>query len=110
MVNIDPDSSSPEIEGLSFKYPFEQYSSAGNLNTTPLHFAHANGYPPSAYSPLLHKLGRYFHVTALRMRPLWPDSNPISLTDWRLFSSDLDSFLEQQGYNSVLGVGHSLGG
>lgn len=74
-----------------------------------LHFLHANGYPPQAYRRLLGKLCEDYHVVAMRMRPLWPDQDPAQLRDWRLFADDLGCFLDQQGLDHLVGVGHSVG-
>ncbi len=46
----------------------------------------------------------------MRMRPLWPGSDPSEISDWRLFSIDLEAFFNQQALISIIGVGHSLGG
>ena len=52
--------------------PFTDYGGDGRI----LHFAHANGYPPEAYKPLLEKLSNKYHLLAMRMRPLWHNSDP----------------------------------
>jgi pimeloyl-ACP methyl ester carboxylesterase len=74
-----------------------------------LHFAHANGYPPGAYAPLLAELGPHFDVRAMEGRALWPGSTPDGLRDWRPLADDLEADLEAQGARGWLGVGHSLG-
>jgi pimeloyl-ACP methyl ester carboxylesterase len=73
-----------------------------------LHFAHANGYPPAAYTPLLDCLTPRFHVVAMCSRPLQPGADPASLRDWTQLVDDQVAFLEQAG-GPVVGVGHSLG-
>ncbi|MCB9136102.1 MAG: alpha/beta hydrolase [Anaerolineales bacterium] len=86
------------------------------LNSNPgmsLHFAHANGYPPRAYLPFLESLAKDFHVTAMEMRPLWPEREPREVQDWGDFVGDLLTFVETvavRAGNPVVGVGHSLGG
>jgi len=76
----------------------------------PLHFAHANGYPPRAYTPLLETLTPHYRVTAMLARPLWPDCPPDGLADWSPLADDLLRFLDERGERGVIGVGHSLGG
>ncbi|PJH76059.1 MAG: alpha/beta hydrolase [Anaerolineae bacterium CG_4_9_14_0_8_um_filter_58_9] len=84
----------------------------------PLHFAHANGYPPECYRPLLTGLSAHYgsslryhyHVLAMYQRPLWPDAQPGSINDWHPLSDDLFRFLDERNTGPVIGVGHSLGG
>jgi len=90
---------------MKTRLPFEDFGGAGPL----LHFAHANGYPPKAYQRLLCGLCSHFHVLAMPMRPLWLDSNPEDLRDWRVLAQDLDDFLTQQGSTPWIGIGHSVG-
>ncbi len=74
-------------------------------------FLHANGYPPACYQPLLSQLGASFRVLAMHQRPLWPQSRPQTITDWRPLSQDLLNFLAQQNlHEPVFCVGHSVGG
>lgn len=75
----------------------------------PLHFAHANAYTPGCYRPFLAEFTGEFHVLALEQRPLWPGQLPEQLHSWDLFADDLIAFLEQEGLQQVIGVGHSLG-
>ncbi|NUM48708.1 MAG: alpha/beta hydrolase, partial [Anaerolineales bacterium] len=77
--------------------------------TPPLHFAHANGYPPQAYGPLFELLAPHFHVTAMEGRALWPGTDPREVKDWGDFVGDLQTFLAPLP-KPVVGVGHSLGG
>jgi pimeloyl-ACP methyl ester carboxylesterase len=74
-----------------------------------LHFAHANGYPPEAYRPLIETLTPHYHVYAMPFRPLWPDSTLNGLKDWTPFVDDLILFFRERGQTDVIGVGHSLG-
>lgn len=74
-----------------------------------LSFAHANGYPPAAYQPLLTLLGAQHCVRALAQRPLWPGADPRQLKDWGLLAQDLLQFLDERGTPQVVGIGHSLG-
>ncbi|HVN14743.1 MAG TPA: alpha/beta hydrolase [Anaerolineales bacterium] len=75
----------------------------------PLHFLHANGYPPESYQPLLQLMAAQYHVFGMFLRPLWPDSKPEEVKDWHIFSDDLLKFLDEQKTESIIGVGHSIG-
>ncbi|MFN3741362.1 MAG: alpha/beta fold hydrolase [Anaerolineales bacterium] len=75
----------------------------------PLVFLHANGYPPACYRPLLDELAQRFRVYAPLLRPLWPGESPNSLQDWHPLSRDLLRYLEENGLDGVIGVGHSMG-
>lgn len=93
-------------------FPYENFGGSGQ----PLHFLHANGYPPAAYRPLLEMLSSKYTVLAMRMRPLWPEENSKNLKDWLLLADDLEDFLMEQAADKVggnfsapVGVGHSMG-
>ena len=75
----------------------------------PIHFLHANGYPPACYRPLLEKLAGKYHVVGMLLRPLWPDSNSQEISDWSPFSDDLRRFVVAQRLPPLIGVGHSIG-
>lgn len=82
----------------------------------PLHFLHANGYPPDCYKPLFELLKTEYHVFGMTLRPLWGDAQPEEIRDWNPFSDDLLRFLDAgRGnpaptiYEPVIGVGHSIG-
>lgn len=81
-----------------------------NGDGPPLHFAHANGYPPECYRPLLARLSAHYQITAMYQRPLWPGARPEKIADWRPLSDDLLRFLDEQKTGPLIGVGHSLGG
>jgi len=85
--------------------PSEDFGGAGAT----LHLAHANGYPPAAYQPLIERLKERYHVVAMQMRPMWPASDPYAISDWRPLADDMAVFLNQRGLKQVIGVGHSLG-
>jgi len=74
----------------------------------PLHFLHANGYPPDCYRPFLELLQTQYHVFGMLLRPLWQGSNPNEIHSWKPFSHDLLQFLAQQP-TPLIGVGHSIG-
>lgn len=73
-------------------------------------FAHANGYPPGAYQPLLNTFALHFNVLTPLARPLWPNSNWRELKNWSLLTEDLIGYVTQQATPPIIGVGHSLGG
>jgi pimeloyl-ACP methyl ester carboxylesterase len=75
---------------------------------SPLHFLHANGYPPDCYKPLLERLRTQYHVFGMYLRPLWKDSKPEEIATWHPLSDDLLEFLSAQS-TPVIGVGHSIG-
>ena len=77
---------------------------------TPLHFLHANGYPPACYKTLFDLLAARHHVFGMKLRPLWNDSKIEDITDWHPFSDDLLRFLSTGWESPVIGVGHSIGG
>ncbi len=77
---------------------------------TPLHFLHANGYPPDCYSPLFELLKTQHHVFGMKLRPLWDDSKIDDITDWHPLSDDLLHFLTTCRHGPAIGVGHSIGG
>jgi Predicted hydrolases or acyltransferases (alpha/beta hydrolase superfamily) len=74
----------------------------------PLHFLHANGYPPECYKSFLELLQKQYHVFGMLLRPLWGTSSPNEIEDWQPFSDDLLQFLGPQS-TPVIGVGHSIG-
>jgi pimeloyl-ACP methyl ester carboxylesterase len=75
----------------------------------PLHFLHANGYPPGCYQPLFDLLQARYHVFGMLLRPLWEGSNPKQIKTWKPFSDDLLQFLALNAAEPVIGVGHSIG-
>jgi pimeloyl-ACP methyl ester carboxylesterase len=76
----------------------------------PLHFLHANGFPPGCYRQFLERLRPNFHGFGMLLRPLWDFPTPRDLKDWHPLSADLLDFLDYQRTGPVVGVGHSIGG
>lgn len=79
----------------------------------PLHFLHANGYPPQCYQPLFELLKTRCRVFGMRLRPLWGDSKPEDLETWHPLSDDLLRFLDSKPSGlekPIIGMGHSVGG
>lgn len=75
----------------------------------PLHFLHANGYPPECYKPLFELLKTEYRVFGMYLRPLWDGSKPQDIRTWHPLSDDLLRFLAEHEAGSVIGVGHSVG-
>lgn len=86
--------------------PQFDYGGAG----APLHFLHANGYPPDCYKPFLELLKTQYHVFGMTLRPLWPEAKIEDITDWKPLSDDLLRYLSDREAGPVIGVGHSVGG
>lgn len=86
--------------------PSFQYDGLG----PPLHFLHANGYPPECYLPLFERMNSSFSIFGMRLRPLWPNAQMQDLKDWLPLTSDLLVFLSSTQPKPVIGVGHSIGG
>ena len=76
----------------------------------PLHFLHANGYPPECYTPLLEHLRSSYRPFGMKLRPLWDDAIKYEFQDWHPYSEDLLRFLADRETGPVIGVGHSIGG
>lgn len=76
----------------------------------PLHFLHANGYPPDCYKSLLELYRPQYQVFGMMLRPLWPGSKVDDIRDWHPLSDDLLRFLSDRGTDPVIAVGHSIGG
>jgi len=85
--------------------PFIDFGGTGPL----LHWAHANGYPARAYTPLIETLTPHYHVVSSITRAQWPDSHAKDLPSWEPFVEDLFQFMEEQNAQNVIGIGHSLG-
>lgn len=79
-------------------------------NGEELVFLHANGYPPECYRPLLSRLAENYHVVAMVQRPLWPESRPEEIDDWRPLADDFLRFLDTRRTTRMFCVGHSMGG
>ena len=92
----------------SLHYPFSPipYFDLGGTGQ-PLHFLHANGYPPECYNSFLELLKTQYHVFGMLLRPLWTDSHPGDIEDWIPLSDDLLQFLAAKP-SPVIGLGHSI--
>lgn len=89
--------------------PHDDYGGLGPV----LHFSHPNAYTPGSFRQFLIPLTQHFHVVAAHHRPLWPHpaDRPEAFIDWTwdAIADDLLRFLDQQGLEEIIGVGHSLG-
>lgn len=72
-----------------------------------LHFSHANGFPPLAYTSLIEALKKEHQLIASLHRPLWADSHA-DMPDWQVLGGDILCLLETQPA-PVISVGHSMG-
>jgi pimeloyl-ACP methyl ester carboxylesterase len=86
-------------------FPHFDFDSAG----PPLHFLHANGYPPACYKQLFELSKNEYHLFGMLLRPLWDETKPEEIDDWQTFSEDLRVFLSNYSTEPVIGVGHSIG-
>lgn len=85
--------------------PFHDFGGHGKK----LYFFHANGFPPLTYMPLIKHLLPNYHVLAMNLRPLWPESDPAALKDWNLLVTDLLQCMQELNESGALGMGHSMG-
>ena len=75
------------------------------------HLLHANGFCAGTYAPLVRLLTPFLHVHGSDIRG-HGDSNvpkPERITDWHLFSEDLQLLVDQVLEPPIIGMGHSLG-
>ena len=91
--------------------PVHVWPAQHNTDLTPLHFAHANGFPAGSYDKLLRLLAQERTVYAMDHRATWDSSpyEPPSEFTWHSAADDLIAAIEQVSPNGVIGVGHSLG-
>ncbi len=78
-------------------------------NGEPLHFLHANGYPPEVYKKLFELLQNQYHLFGMKLRPLWDDSRTADVKHWKIFSDDLLRFFSDRQVDSAIAIGHSIG-
>jgi len=75
-----------------------------------IHFAHANAYAPKTYTYFLSKLTEKFRVISMDQRPLWPNEDLNSFSDWKILGDDIVQFVNGQNINQAILIGHSMGG
>ena len=91
--------------------PVHVWPAQHSTDLTPLHFAHANGFPAGSYDKLLQLLSKERTVYAMDHRATWDSSpyQPPSQFTWHHAADDLIAAIEQVAPSGVMGVGHSLG-
>jgi len=95
----------PDVAGI----PDGAWIDWGGLGA-PLHFGHANGFPPGTYAAFLQHFLPYFRVASLEARALWPGADPaVMKRGWTPLVRDLAEALETYGWRGGIGLGHSLG-
>lgn len=82
---------------------------AGSASTK-ICFAHANGYPPGSYQPLLEGLSQFASVYTYDHLPLRMPEGPYKGVRWSHFADDYIKQLKQTFSEPVVMLGHSLGG
>lgn len=102
-----------EFKTIKSKTACYGYLEAGE--GTPMHFAHANGFPPGIYEDLIAGLGAKHHVYAMNFccQAQCFDNcefNKKEIDHWDELAEDLVEFLMMKETGPVIGVGHSLGG
>ena len=75
----------------------------------PLHFAHANGFPPGTYNAFIRHLTGESRVLGMECRALWRTHDPAQFRHWRDMGNDLSRFLSDLGLTRIVAAGHSLG-
>ena len=75
----------------------------------PLHFAHANGFPPGTYNTFIEQLTDHFRVLGMECRAMWAVKDPAEFRHWREMGEDLALFLSEMKLSGILATGHSLG-
>ncbi|TDR33015.1 alpha/beta fold hydrolase [Hydromonas duriensis] len=91
--------------------PLSVWLAQEDSGLTPIHFAHANGFPAGSYQRLLSELAQNRTVYALDHRATW-DGSPYQASkhfSWKDGADDLIKAIEQFAPQGVIGVGHSLG-
>ncbi|MHA7878387.1 MAG: alpha/beta fold hydrolase [Saccharospirillum sp.] len=76
--------------------------------TTPIHFAHANGFPSASYQVMLSELAKRHDVHQIPL--LGHDPNYPVTNNWPHLKRQLIDSIERQCDRPVIGLGHSLGG
>lgn len=76
----------------------------------PIYFAHANGFPPETYQPIIDALADKRQVISYLQRPLWQPAPSIeSIDSWFDLADDVIRFFDENKLKNVVAVGHSLG-
>jgi pimeloyl-ACP methyl ester carboxylesterase len=75
----------------------------------PLHFAHANGFPPGTYNAFIEHFTDCYHVLGMECRALWGSEDPAHFRHWRELAEDLARFVAEMNLKGAIAIGHSLG-
>lgn len=74
-----------------------------------IHFIHANGFYPDAYSPLLNNLNSNFNINKFLIKPVNENKNNYKkIKNWRYFQEKFETTLIED--KKIIGLGHSIGG
>ena len=74
-----------------------------------IHFIHANGFYPDAYSPLLNNLNSNFNINKFLIKPVNENKNNYKkIKNWRYFQEKFEKTLIED--KKIIGLGHSIGG
>lgn len=77
---------------------------------TPIYFAHANGFPPETYQPIIDALATRSEVVSYLQKPLWQPTPALeSISNWHDLVDDVIRFFDENQLRDVVAVGHSLG-
>lgn len=85
--------------------PFVDFGGSGDI----IHFAHANGFPTTAYRLLGEELAASYKVFGMEARPLWTNSDWRNFHSWETAANDLIQFLDERKLKRIIGAGHSFG-
>lgn len=74
------------------------------------HFYGGNGLPTKVYNSLLVKLSAKYELSSLQFRCCWKGQpNPEKQTHWKIYASDLVSFLDEYYSEPIVSIAHSQG-
>lgn len=82
----------------------------GQTNTSLLHIAIANGFPPQTYVPMLRPLTETYRAVCLPPRALWRNETPpTDYHDWWTIANDMLAGFDTHNMQDIIAVGHSFG-
>ena len=74
-----------------------------------LHLAHANSFHPGVYKLMIEELIKHFSVYSFLLRPFHKNADPSDFKSWNALRDDLIEEADRNGWQNIIGVGHSLG-
>lgn len=86
------------------------YLEAGAKHSQKLLIAHANGYAAGCYDYLIAALSERYHVCALDFAGHGESQSSLAFQNWNFFSNQLLALMDHLGWQTAIGIGHSLGG